>query len=113
RLPFFPYTTLFRSWRSEVGAGRRCRSDDRAAETASGHRRLDRAIHRHARAALARRVPAFGFGPQQSPGRDIVETHPGDRRKLASVAGLRADALLEWPGAGAIIMKIPGVLAGE
>ena len=57
-------------------------ADDRAAETASGHRRLDRAIHRHARAALARRVPAFGFGPAQSPGRDLAERILSSKRIL-------------------------------
>src|SRR5262249_60331449 len=77
------------------------RSDDRATETASGRRRLDRAIYRHARAALAQRVPAFGFGLAQSPGRDFVQTHPGDRRRLASVAGLCADTSLERPWASA------------
>ena len=47
---------------------------DRAAASASGHRRLDRPLHRHARPALARRLPgrrprlAAGRGRKPSPG---------------------------------------------
>ena len=44
-------------WADRARAIRRSRARDRPAQGAAGHRRLDRALHRHARPPLARRVP--------------------------------------------------------
>ncbi len=78
-------------------AGRRSRPHDRAAQAASGHRRLDCALHCHARPALARRLPGGRPRLAASQWCTFARRTGEAGRAMAALAVLRGDHSLEQP----------------
>jgi AraC-like DNA-binding protein len=80
--------------RRQAGAacGGRRALDHRGAAGAARHRRLDRAVHRHARAALARRLPGRRHRAAEGAGRDHRARRQRGFAGLAAVAQLRGAA---------------------
>src|SRR4030095_4961471 len=68
---------------------------DRASHRAAWHRTVDRAIHRHARVGLARRVSRQRSPRAESDERNEAGASAGAQRSVASLAGVRRHAFME------------------
>src|SRR5262249_8745013 len=87
-------------WRSGAGGRGRYRANDAHAALGTGCRRVDSAVHRHARTVVAERVSSHRLRRAEGDGRERPARCAGACGRVGAVARVRRDSLVEFAGGG-------------